>query len=121
MQTTTRDGASEPATVTATTSNGFKVHAVHPMASSGYKYRRTTISGHVHIDEYVAPVGAWVYLGTLREMMTVGEFRAVQVAIYNAIDAQRDARSAADRDAAHARLTSLFEREHILIWGPRDP
>lgn len=47
------------------TSKGFKVYDVHPMAAYGYKYRRTVVSGVVHVDEYVAPVGQWVYVGWL--------------------------------------------------------
>lgn len=50
---------------TARTSHGYTVHAVHPMAAYGYKYRTTVVSGIVHVDEYVARVGTWVYLGTL--------------------------------------------------------
>ena len=49
----------------ATTSKGYKVYDAHPMAAAGYKYRRTVVSGVVHVDEYVAPVGQWVYMGTL--------------------------------------------------------
>jgi hypothetical protein len=45
------------------TNKGYTVHAVHPMAATGSKYRFTTVSGLVHVDEYVGRVGAWVYLG----------------------------------------------------------
>jgi hypothetical protein len=48
------------------TSKGYRVHPFHPMAEQGYRYRMTTVSGVVHVDEYVAPVGTWVYLGWLK-------------------------------------------------------
>lgn len=47
------------------TNRGFRVHAVHPMLDNGYRYRAREISGIVHVDEYVAPIGQWVYLGAL--------------------------------------------------------
>lgn len=47
------------------TSSGYRVYHTHPMAAQGYRYRRTIVAGVVHVDEYVAPVGAWVYMGTL--------------------------------------------------------
>lgn len=50
---------------TRTTSHGYTVHAIHPMAASGSRYRFTAISGTTHVDEYVGSCGAWVYLGTV--------------------------------------------------------
>lgn len=52
-------------TATQTTSMGYKVYAAHPTAERGGKYRFTTVSGIVHVDEYCAPFGVWVYIGTL--------------------------------------------------------
>lgn len=48
------------------TNLGYEVWPIHPMAAQGYKYRFTTVSGWVHIDEYVAPFGVWVYMGTVK-------------------------------------------------------
>jgi hypothetical protein len=53
-------------TTKTVTSKGYKVvGTVHPMHAQGYRYRFTNVSGNVHVDEYVAPVGQWVWLGYL--------------------------------------------------------
>lgn len=50
---------------TRKTNLGYSVHAAHPMAANGYKYRFVEVSGFTHVEEYVAPCGVWIYMGWL--------------------------------------------------------
>lgn len=54
------------------TNLGYVVHAIHPLEGAGYRYRRTEVAGHVHVDEYVAPVDRWIHLGYITTKNLVG-------------------------------------------------